>query len=284
MNKNKDSAEFDEIIHSIQKIYGQDISCFDRGFVIKCLEKITAENNLNSPESYLKLVLENSSEAKKFFDSLYITYSEFFRNPLTFALLGRLVFPMILCEKEKLENNSIRIWSAGCAGGQEAYSIAILLDELLTDKGKNYKYHIFATDINRISMDFAKKGSYDFPAVKNVTLNHISRYFTKNKDNYNINSKLKKHIDFSVYDLLDGLTSCPPESIYGEFDLIICSNLLFYYNIDKQREIINKIRECLPEGGYFVTGEAEKYIVEKMSCFSPVSYAGAIFKKIKQVR
>lgn len=281
MNKNKENNAFDKIIPALAERYGKYISLYDKCFVIKSVEKRIRENNLNSPESYLKFIFENSNEAQKFLNSLNITYSEFFRNPLTFSLLRQIIFPLILCEKEKSGNNNIRIWSTGCSAGQEVYSIAIILDELLSDKDKDYKYHIFATDTNEAFIELAKRGSYDFQEVKNTSLNHIIKYFTKDKDRYNIICKFKENINFSVYDLLDENTSCPPESIYGNFDMIICCNLLFYYKSSIQKTIINKIEECLQVGGFFVTGEAEKSIVEKVSCFSPVSYTDSIFKKIK---
>ena len=281
MIKDIDNKEFEEIIQSVSQKYGEDISLFDRFFVLKAIEKRVTKKDQNSYLSYLQTILDNPGEAQKFLSSLNINYSEFFRNSLTFSLLGKLILPFVLSKKEKTGDDGIRIWSASCAAGQEAFSIAMLLDELLSDKAKNLKYHIFATDKNEKLIRFAKRGSYDFEDVKKVTLNHITKYFKKENDRYVITGKLKENINFSVYNLLDEKTSCPPESIYGDFDIIFCCNILFYYNSIIQKVIIDKITECLPVGGYFVTGEAEKSIIEKINCFTAVTCTDSIFKKIK---
>jgi len=280
MDNYSNFSRLDKIIQMFAEKYGNIISHYDRGFILKCVEKKAIQNCLDSPEAYLNLALNNSDEAQKFLDSLNVNYSEFFRSPITFLSLKHNIFPMILKLKEKSHDKNIRVWSAGCAAGQEVYSIAIILDEILTESFLDFKYHIFATDLNIALIETAKKGLYSFNDVKNVSLDQIFKYFTKYEDGYRVNSRLKENIVFSFYDLYNESTSCPPESIYGEFDLILCSNLIFYYGSSSQKIIIKKIKECLPPGGFLVTGEAEKATIEKESSFLNVKYDIPVFQKV----
>jgi chemotaxis protein methyltransferase CheR len=210
-----------------------------------------------------------------------IAYSEFFRNQLTFALLEQLILPGILTEIEKNGRGEIRVWSAGCAAGQEAYSIAILLDELSASRNNHaVSFRIFATDRFEPSLEAARQGVYDSAAVRNVRQKHIQKYFTREGDTFRIVDSLKKQVDFSVHDLLDQRLGCPSESIYGDFDLAFCGNLLFYYRPDIRHFILNKMCHCMTPGGYLVTGEAEREIVSQHACFKAIVPPTAVFKKI----
>jgi chemotaxis protein methyltransferase CheR len=282
MNESILKSELDNIIDAAKRACGKDISLYERSFLLKTINKRMASVSASTFEDFAMLISKNPQEAEGFFQSLNINYSEFFRNPLTFAVLEQLVLPSVFGEKQKTGKNQIRIWSAGCAAGQEAYSVAILMDEFQKMKRHSFSYHIFATDISEDALALAQKGSYDFKTVQNVPLKHISNYFDFHDNEYNISQKLKEKIDFSFYDLLDDKTTCPPISIYGEFDLILCSNILFYYRPDVRHTILDKISACLPCGGYLVTGEAENSIVRQTKLFSPVSYSASVFIKTKK--
>jgi chemotaxis methyl-accepting protein methylase len=208
-----------------------------------------------------------------------IAYSEFFRNQLSWALLEQLILPGILAEKKKSGRGEIRVWSAGCAAGQEAYSIAILLDEL-TANGDNHavSFRIFATDRSEPELEAARQGLYDSAAVRNVRQKHIHKYFTRGGDSFRIVDSLRQKVDFSGHDLLDQRLSCPSESIYGDFDLVFCGNLLFYYRPGVRHFILNKLHHCMAPGGYLVTGEAEREIVSNHAFFRAIVPPSAVFK------
>jgi chemotaxis protein methyltransferase CheR len=284
MSKTTITNELDGISEVAKRAYGRDISIYESSFLLKTIIKRMESLSAGTIDDFAILISKNPQEAECFFQSLNINYSEFFRNPITFAVLERLVIPSILNEKQRTGKNQIRIWSAGCAAGQEAYSIAILMDEFRKIKRHPLLYHIFATDISEDALARAQKGSYDYKAVQNVPLKHISNYFDFHDNAYNIAQKLKEKIDFSFYDLLDYKTTCPPISIYGEFDLILCSNILFYYRPDIRQIILDKISACLPFGGYLVTGEAENSIIREAKLFSPVSYSASVFIKTKTMQ
>ena len=273
------NREMAEIIRVMSRTHARDISLHDPAFLAKSIERRLAATGIKTAAAYGGHLSENSTEAEALSRALNINYSEFFRNPLTFALLEQVILPGLAVEKEKAGRAEIRVWSAACAAGQEAYSIAILLHDLTTARGGAISYRIFATDRSDAEIVAAQEGVYDSAAVHNVRWKHLRRYFTQEGESYTIIPALRNRIGFSVYDLLDELRASPPQSIFGDFDLAVCSNLLFYYRPDIRRRILNKIWKSLAAGGYLVTGEAEIDIVARHEGFRAAIPTSAVFQK-----
>jgi chemotaxis protein methyltransferase CheR len=278
------NKELAGIVRAMSRTHGRDIALHDTAFLTKSIERRLVATGIKTAVAYGGYLSENSPEAETFSRALNIAYSEFFRNPLTFALLDQVILPGLVVEKEKAGRAEIRIWSAACATGQEAYSIAIVLHELAAARGSAVSFRIFATDRCPAGIVAAQEGVYDYAAMRNVRLKHIRDYFTQVGDSYTIIPALRNRIDFSVYDLLDELSACPPQSIFGDFDLVVCSNLLFYYRPDIRQRILNKVWNSLSPGGYLVTGEAENDIVARHEGFRPAIPPSAVFQKINRRR
>lgn len=273
--------ELKNITNLLFQAHGIDISIYDDSFLIKAAENRLSATNSSSFNDYFNYLKGNKEEVAVLLNSLNINFSEFFRNPLTFAYLEQVVLPALIEKKKKSKENEIRIWSAACAAGHEAYSIAILLDEIIENAKTNTKYRIFATDINQAELANALKGNYQNPALSKVNLKRIQTYFTHRGDNYTIAPQLKEHIDFSVFDLLTDQGVCPPASIYGNFDVVFCSNLLFYYKSEYQQQILEKVGGCLTSGGILVTGETEREIV-KENGYREAYVNSGIFRKNRE--
>ena len=259
----------------------KEISCYDESFLVKSLEKRLAATSCATIADYCEYLSVHDGEAEEFARSLNITYSEFFRNPLTFDVLEQRVLPALIEEKLELGRSEIRIWSAGCAAGQESYSIAILLDELISARKIPLSFRIFASDISDESLASARRGVYDAAALQNVKLKHIQSCFESHNGSYLIDGRLQQKIEFSYYDLLDTRSSCPSGSIYGDFDIVFCSNLLFYYRPEIWQLILKKVCCALSRGGYLVTGEAERAIVERTS-LSEIFPMSAVYRKTSE--
>lgn len=238
--------------------HGIDISGYDPSFVEKSIERRCSHYKDSTRADYLHLLTTNPEEVDLFADSLHNSYTEFFRNPLTFSCLEQLVLPVMMASKNKRKENSIRIWSAACASGPEAYSLAILLDELNENSSQKIKTAIFATDNNRGELGKAMEGIYPASAMNKVTLKRVNTYFTNEGEYYHISPRLKDTVDFSWFDLLSDSRSCPEPSIYGNFDLVVCSNLLFYYKPELRLKILNKLENTMVPGAYLVTSETER--------------------------
>lgn len=262
----------------ILKKHGVDISQYDIGFLNKSISKRIEETQCDSDSSYLELIKLNVDESEHFLDSLLISYSYFFRNSLTFSTLEKIILPSIILNKINSHKKEIRIWSAACAAGQETYSIAILLNEFSASIGEKINFRIFATDQSEAQIDAAQSGIYSDSSLQNVSLKRLNNWFSKENETYRVNPILKKNIDFSVFDLLSDDHIAPPSSIFGDFDVVICANLLFYYQSLSRTKIINKVNQCLSPDGFLLTGETERDILMKAN-FHEIYPQSAIFRK-----
>jgi len=257
---------------------GIDVSRYDATFLNKSFQKRMMETQCESEDAYCQLLEQHKNEVALFADSLHNSYSEFFRNPLTFAVLERIILPALFQKKKHTTNKEIRIWSAACAGGQEAYSIAMLLEELKNGNDEKLHYRIFATDQSEAQVNGARKGIYAAAELNNLNMKRVNKWFSKHAETYSIKPELKAHIDFSVFDLFSEQLSAPPASIFGDFDLVVCANLLFYYTPKFQKMIVEKTGNCLANNAYFVVGEAERDILQKHN-YQEVYPQSGIFQK-----
>lgn len=259
--------------------HGMDISMYDEAFLAKALEKRRSVSGGVSFGGYCDRLKTDKAEAAAFSDSLCITFSEFFRNPLTFAVLEKSILPA-LCEKKQRNNEKeLRIWSAACAAGQEPYSIAMLFDELPDRVKAGIACLVFATDISRPALDSAREGVYPAAALNKTTRERIQKCFTPRGEAFHITPRIRRYVDFAFFDLLAGRGACPEASIYGDFDLVFCGNLLFYYTPEHQRCILEKAGACLAPDGYLITGEAERAIARAHGLHE-VCENSAIFQRV----
>jgi chemotaxis methyl-accepting protein methylase len=253
-----------------------DLSCFEESFVEMSVQSRVTKTGLYSAEEYLRFLSSNKKEQLQLIESLRNNYSEFFRNGLTFSVLDRIVLPALIRQKEKKNGSGLRIWSAGCASGQEAYSLAILMEEHKAGSHGKLKYQIFATDNNEDIIGKARTGTFNTASIGNLPLRHLNRWFTCEGETFTVLPGLKTNIEFSLFDMLNDRQSTPPTSIYGDFDIVFCANMLFYYNRKSIDHIVARLTGSLAGGGFLVTGEAEREILAKRK-FSEVYPQSAIF-------
>lgn len=267
-----------ELVEVLLRSHGLDASCYDESFVARSAEKRRKAAAHETHAAYLERLAGDRAEGEALYGSLRVVYSEFFRDPLAFGLLERAILPALAERRSRESSCGIRVWSAGCAGGQEAWSVAMLLDELRGVRESVVPFQVIATDLSEAGLSLAQRAVYGAGEVGNVRLRHLRKYFVRRGATFAIAPRLRERVDFSAYDLLDGGTICPPASIYGEFDLVLCCNVLLYYRPDAQRLMLEKVRRSLAPGGYLVTGETERQIVENAGWFRPVAPPAAVFQ------
>lgn len=266
-----------QIANQLKHLCNVDISKYDESFLDKSIRKRVEQTQFQSIEEYCSFLEQNKEEIEVFSNSLHNNYSKFFRNTFTFSVLEHIVLPTLVKNKKGNKKKEIRIWSSACAAGQEAYSLSILLEELKNRVKGKFNYRIFATDQCDSQIKKAAKGQYAEKDIDNLSLNHVNQWFTKRGDIYTVKQALKKNIYFSVFDLFDENLNSPPTSIFGYFDLIICANLLFYYNREHQKKILKKVNNNLAKKGYVITGEAEREILRRYN-YIEVFPPSAIFR------
>ncbi len=267
------------IINFLLDQRGVDFSGYTHSLVEQQLNQRLTQTGIDTIPEYLDYLQSHKEEIDHLIDSLIINVTSFFRNPLLFNYLTDKVLPKILLEKEASPSPLLRIWSAGCASGEEPYSIAMEINKLLKNAATNLTVNIFATDIDTASIRNALFAEYSIEKMDTIRFEFL-KYFTRKEDSFTLEDEIKTLVNFSTYDLLDKHTYSPPESLYGGFDIVMCRNVLIYYNKHYQNKILTKLYRSLNIGGYLVLGETETPTRRFHGNFKRVNECCRIFKKL----
>lgn len=237
--------------------FGINLSAYKPNQLHRRINSLMSRVGVSSIEEYIKLLKGDAKQKQKFLDFITINVSEFFRNPEIFE-----EFRTKLKEKLQEEKGSVKIWSAACSIGAEPYSIAIYLKEL----SPTGSHRIIATDIDNTILSKAKNGEYSEQEVKNVKKEYLDKYFTQKDDKYNITDNIKRMVTFKKHDLI-------LDRYEDNFDLIVCRNVVIYFNQDVKDKIYEKFSKSLKKGGMLFVGATESiynyrdYGFEKASTF-----------------
>jgi chemotaxis protein methyltransferase CheR len=204
---------------------------------------------------YSNFLDTNPKEYDKLLDDLTINVTQFFRDPMVFNAMEEEVLPLLIYDKIKHGKGDITVWSAGCSSGEEPYSIAIMLRELLGEELDNFNVRIIGSDIDDFSLEAAAAGKYLPRQVTNVKKEYLERYFTLEGEMYQISQDIMDMVDLRKIDLI---ASKPP----AKFDCIFCRNVVIYFTREMQEHLYMKFFDSLNVGGYFVMGNTETLVGE----------------------
>ncbi|TAH18165.1 MAG: PAS domain S-box protein [Cytophagales bacterium] len=262
---------------SLQKIFkllskrtGTDFSNYKPATIGRRLEKRLLALKIRNIDTYLEYINENAQELDALFESILIGVTSFFRDVDVFSRLESYVTNIV---SQKIKGTNIRIWVAGCATGEEPYSIAILLSKILRDNMLDYHIQIFATDIDEVAIGKARKGLYNANSLEGMPDDIINQYFLKKGDQYELIKQIRAMVLFSKHDL----THNPP---FLKLDLISCRNLLIYFGVNLQKQVIPVFHYALNPNGYLLLGKSET-IGQFAHLFSTVDAKNKIFQKKK---
>ena len=267
----------EKLFHIIGEKYGSDLAVYDISFVMDIVKKRMDSQGLHSFEEYVDNIEQSGREMESLLDSLNNTYTEFFRDPITLTLLSKRILPDIIYKKK--QKSQMRIWVAGCSTGQEAYTIAMEVSDAIKKSGKEIRCAFFATDKSLDALEQAERAIYTYEQVQEIKLKYITEYFDPVNEGYKVKDSLRKCISFSYYDMLESATVNPPESVYGDFDIISCCNMLIYYSGCQRSKIINKILNSMSKQSVLVTSEAERMIFENEDGLKSVPVSSCAFYK-----
>jgi chemotaxis methyl-accepting protein methylase len=231
-------------------------------------------------DEYRSLLEKDSDEIDNLLDSLTIGVSEFFRDPLVFTILSKIAIPSMLENKASKKDYLIRVWSAGCSSGEEAYSIAILIAEALRKRTEPFRFLVFGTDIEEKDLNLAREGRYPPERLGMVPLCFLSRYFHGKNGSYRVDEGLRGTTRFSRHNLLSMEPATPAESVYGAFDIILCCNVLVYMTPKIQEEVFERLDRALKPGGFLVLGEAEEVPAQHAAWYDTVCRHCRVYRKI----
>jgi chemotaxis methyl-accepting protein methylase len=212
-------------------------------------------------------------EYDKLVDALTINVSKFFRNPEAFACIASKVLPELWNAPSPL----VRIWSAGCATGEEAYSLAVLCREHALanhDLPRLDKFRIIGSDIDRESVSIAGKGRYGAPAFADTSPAVREKYFPLENGLHTVSPEIRNLVSFERRDLLDG--SGPG----GRLHMIACRNVIIYFTRETQERLFERFHNLLLPGGFLVLGKVETLLGKSREMFAPVSSRERIFRRL----
>lgn len=220
---------------------------------------------------YMAVLKKDPLEYDRLFDTLTINVTNFFRDRSTYRVIADKVIPELISSKKEEGKKIIRVWSAACASGEEPYSMAILFREKLGDKIDDFLISIHATDIDKPSLEKAKRAEYEAGAVSEVDGKILRRYFNRNLK-YNLKEEIKQMVRFKRHDLIS-------DGPLAHLDIILCRNVLIYFSRYQQIRLFDKFYKALNEGGYLILGKTESLAGKPEGLFQPVSIKEKIYQK-----
>ncbi|MFP4449071.1 MAG: CheR family methyltransferase [Bacteroidales bacterium] len=257
-----------KIIMIIRDVTGIDFSHYKESTIIRRLEKRISINRYNTISDYVSFLSDNKREINILYKELLIGVTRFFRDIEAFNKLRKIVIPNLF--NNASNQSTLRIWCIGCSTGEEAYSLAILLSEYMEENNINKNVKLFATDIDRDSVEFAGLGMYPESIVSDISPERLSRYFTRKNEEYQINEQIRSMVIFATHNVLKD----PP---FSKIDLISCRNMLIYLNSEVQQKVLSMFYFSLNKTGYLFLGSSES-VGDLSSGFQLVDSKSKIYK------
>ncbi|TAN44153.1 MAG: PAS domain S-box protein [Nitrospirae bacterium] len=258
-----------KIFMLIRSTTGHDFSNYKQTTIRRRIERRMALHQINRLEEYFNYLQRNKAEVETMAKDMLIGVTSFFRDPDAFEFLKEKVIPRLLHKRPA--DLPLRIWVAGCATGEEAYSIAMVVAECLDQSKSLCQAQIFATDIDSASIETARSAVYPESIVADVTNERLKRFFVKDDGVFRIRKQIREMVIFAVQDVIKD----PP---FSKLDLISCRNMLIYMNQVLQKKIIPLFHYVLNAEGYLFLGSSET-VGEFSGLFETINSRAKLFKR-----
>ncbi|TMC61163.1 MAG: PAS domain-containing protein, partial [Chloroflexi bacterium] len=228
---------------------GIDFSAYKRPTILRRLQRRMAATRTERLRDYLRFTAKHPEEYQRLTSSFLIKVTEFFRDPELFDKLRDEILPGII-EEAREGGREIRLWSAGCATGEEAYSLAILVHEAIGGEIEDWTVRVFATDLDGEAVTFARRGIYPAASFQHLPPELVARHFSKLDGEYEVRSHIRALVVFGQHDLA-------LRAPFPRIDLVLCRNVLIYFTAELQRRALQLFAFSLRDGGWLALGKAE---------------------------
>jgi len=269
-----DGPDFERLLQYMRETRGFDFSGYKRTTLLRRIDKRMKHVGVSGHGDYLDYLQANPDEFAMLFNTILINVTSYFRDAAAWEYLQAEILPRIIEGKAPYE--PIRVWSAGVASGEEAYSVAMLLCEALGASEYRERTKIYATDVDEDALTHARQGRAAEKDLEEVPAGLREKYFEREgDDHYFLRSELRRSIIFGRHDLVQ-------DAPISRIDLLICRNTLMYFEPDAQARILARLHYALSEKGYIFLGKAEM-LLRRDTLFVPVDLKQRIFSKIPRV-
>ena len=272
------AGEEDQALELIRKHLlksrGFDISGYSRSFTERCVRKRVGRTGARSLLEYVGHLRRDEEELSELIAALSINVTGFFRDEGAFETLSKLVLEPLVQRKVEQGWSALRIWSAGCASGQETYTIAVCVSEELkrVKGGEDIAVRIKGTDLSRTALERAREGIYSREQVKGLPRKYLEEYFVETGLDYSVGPALRRLVKFTEGNLLEN-------PVQKHFDLIVCRNVVIYFSRPAHDIVISNLHSALRPGGYLMLGRTETLMGDPRSLFDILDHENRIFQK-----
>jgi len=264
--------EFEALIEFIKQNRGFDLAGYKSAGLMRRMEKRMQAVSLLRFSDYIDYLEVHPEEFALLFNTILINVTAFFRDQPAWEYLAQEVLPRIIVQKANDEH--IRVWSAGCASGEEAYSLAILLAEALGMEQFQQRVKIYATDLDEGALAYARQASYDAKVLEVITPALREKYFELTGKRYVFRSEPRRAVIFGRHDLIQ-------DAPISRLDLLVCRNTLMYFNAETQGRVLSRFHFALNDSGFLFLGKAEMLLTHA-NLFAPANLKCRIFSKVPQ--
>lgn len=267
------NQEFEALLDYVKLNRGFDLTGYKRPSLIRRISKRMQAVNIEGYGNYQNYLEVHPEEFNLLFNTLLINVTSFFRDRPAWDFISNTVIPQIISRKDSTE--PIRVWSAGCASGEEAYTLAIVLVEALGTEQFRERVKIYATDVDEDALNQARHATYFARELSGLSSHHAKLYFDNIEDRYIFRKDLRRAVIFGRHDLIQ-------DAPISKIDLLVCRNTLMYFNGETQKQILSRFHFALREGGFLFLGKAEMLLTHA-NTFTPVHLQGRVFTKVSRI-
>ena len=266
--ESKTADQFQKIFILLRSHTGHDFSSYKPTTIRRRIERRMNVHQIETLPNYVRYLQANPDEIEGLFKELLIGVTSFFRDPEAFEVLAKKILPQLLGEKRV--KDPVRVWIPGCASGEEAYSVAIILRECMDELNRHFDVQIFATDIDPSAIDTSRAGVYPGSIALDVGPDRLKRFFVKENEHYRIKKDIREMVVFAVQNIIKD----PP---FTKLDLLCCRNLLIYLDSGMQKKLLPLFHYSLKPDGILFLGTSET-IGEFMDLFLVVDKKWKVFR------
>src|SRR5262245_24444308 len=263
------SVSIEQLLEQLAEERAFDLRAYKRSTLERRLKKRMGEVGVRDYSSYMEHVRANSDEVNALLNTVLINITEFFRDPQAWEYLRQKVLPSLL--RERKAGDGFRGWCAGCATGEEVYSLAILIAELLGNKLPEFDVRIYATDIDEDALNIARRAEYPADKLRRLRPEWRNKYFLQCRTIYRVSREIRRMVVF-------GRSNLAHDAPISHVNLIICRNVLIYFGAEAQRQILSRLHYALEKDGVVFFGKAESQLTNSQ-LFVPLNSRWRIFRR-----
>jgi two-component system CheB/CheR fusion protein len=265
--------QFESLLDFLKRNRGFDFTGYKQASLMRRIHRRMQAVGIDNFQDYIDYLEVHPDEFTFLFNTILINITGFFRDPESWEALKTEVIPELLSKNPATE--PLRVWCAGNASGEEAYTIVIVLTEIMGEAAVQERVKVYATDVDEEALLKARTASYTAKDVEDVPPELLERYFEHVANRYNFRKDLRRSVIFGRHDIIQ-------DAPISRIDLLICRNLLMYFNAETQSKVLTRLHFALKNGGYLFLGKAEMLLTHG-NLFTPVDLRHRIFTKVNKV-